>query len=239
MSGAATTLGPVRILCIDTSGGSAVALVDLPAEGVPTVLAAAASEDPRRHAESLSPLVAEVIGGEALDAVAVGTGPAPFTGLRVGLVTAQVLGRGRGVPVHGVSSLDVLARQGLDVLPAGTEVLVVADARRKEVYWGRYVADGADDVRRLTGPAVAAPATIDQAGATVLGPGAARYPEILVAAPGTPARIDPAVLARVVRARLARRAAGADVELGTEPLYLRRPDVHPAGTPKRATAPAP
>ncbi|RPF27558.1 tRNA threonylcarbamoyladenosine biosynthesis protein TsaB [Georgenia muralis] len=239
MTGSRTTLGPVRILCIDTSGGSAVALVDVPEEGGTTVLSAASGEDPRRHAESLSPLVAEVLGGGTFDAVAVGTGPAPFTGLRVGLVTAQVLARGRGVPVHGVSTLDVLARQGLDGLPAGEEVLVVTDARRKEVYWGRYVADGPDDVRRLAGPAVAAPATLDPAGATVLGPGAARYPELLVAAPGTPASVDPAVLARVVRARLARRVAGAEVELGTEPLYLRRPDVHPAGTPKRATAPAP
>ena len=77
--------------------------------------------------------------GEVTD-VAVGVGPGPFTGLRVGLVTAQVLGHVLDVPVHGVCSLDALA---LAAVRCGTvteqETFCVAtDARRREVYWGRY-----------------------------------------------------------------------------------------------------
>src|SRR5699024_2482113 len=121
-------LGAVRTLCIDTSAGSAVALHDDDAG----VLVRARSADHRGHAERLSSLVAEVLGTAGLsatdgDRVAVGTGPAPYTGLRVGLVTALTFGRARGVPVHGVSSLDVLARQVLDLHPGAT-VLVLGDA---------------------------------------------------------------------------------------------------------------
>src|SRR5690606_34324373 len=141
-----TTLGVVRTLCIDTSAGSAVALHD---DGA-GVLARARSADHRGHAERLSALVAEVLqtaglSASAVDRVAVGTGPAPYTGLRVGLVTALTFARARGIPVHGVSSLDVLARQVLDVRP-GSTVLVLGDARRKEVYSARYRALGDDDV---------------------------------------------------------------------------------------------
>lgn len=231
----------MKILCLDTSAGSAVALVDADADTV----VRAASAGTRRHAETLTPMVHDVLGAVAgdVDLVAVGTGPAPFTGLRVGLVTAAALGRGWGVDVVGVSSLDVLARQALDVLDAGREVLVATDARRKEVYWARYRARGADDVERLAGPEVTTAAAAAEtnglgsvgAAPAVAGPGAALYPEHLPAAPGLPGELDVAVLGRVARSRIARRAAGEDVELGTEPLYLRRPDVHVAGAPKRVS----
>ena len=73
-----------------------------------------------------------------LTAVAVGVGPGPYTGLRVGVVTARVLGAVLGVAVCGVCSLDVIAA----AVPRGREFLVAADARRKEVYWARYDAAG-------------------------------------------------------------------------------------------------
>ncbi|UNX54319.1 tRNA (adenosine(37)-N6)-threonylcarbamoyltransferase complex dimerization subunit type 1 TsaB [Georgenia sp. TF02-10] len=224
------------LLCIDTSAGSAVALVDT-ADG--SVVGAAESPDPRRHAEALAPIVAEVLAGRpvtACDAIAVGTGPAPFTGLRVGLVTAQALAHGAGLPVHGVSSLDLLARQALDALDGDPEVLVATDARRREVYWARYRARGADDVTRLAGPAVAAAGDVPvPAGAAVVGAGATLYPDPLPPTPGLPVRPDPAVLARIVPARLAEASRGVEVELGTEPRYLRRPDVHVPGARKRAS----
>jgi tRNA threonylcarbamoyladenosine biosynthesis protein TsaB len=241
----------VHILSLDTSGGSAVALVETGPDGV-TVLDRAEGTDPRRHAETLAPLIEDVLAhAPAPQAVAVGTGPAPFTGLRAGLVTAHVFARGRGIEVHGVCSLDVLARQALDALDAldgghavdgSREVLVATDARRKEVYWGRYRADGPDDVARLAGPEVAAPAAVAEtnraeieAGLAVAGAGTVLYPDLLPATDGLPVAVDPAVLARIVAARLARRATGGEVELGTEPQYLRRPDVHMAAAPKRAS----
>ncbi|GAA4287698.1 tRNA (adenosine(37)-N6)-threonylcarbamoyltransferase complex dimerization subunit type 1 TsaB [Georgenia daeguensis] len=238
----------MHILSLDTSAGSAVALVETGPGGA-TVLDRAEGADPRRHAETLAPLLEAVLAhAPAPDAVAVGTGPAPFTGLRAGLVTAHVFARGRGIDVHGVCSLDALARQALDALggpdaaDGSREVLVVTDARRKEVYWGRYRADGPDDVARLAGPEVAAPAVVAEthragieAGLAVAGAGTVLYPDQLPATADLPVAVDPAVLARIVAARLARRAAGAEVELGTEPRYLRRPDVHTAAAPKRAS----
>ncbi len=235
------TLGAVRTLCIDTSAGSAVAVHDSGAG----VLARAHSTDHRGHAERLSPLVAEALdqaglGPQDVDRVAVGTGPAPFTGLRVGLVTAHAFARGRGVPEYGVCSLDVLARQVLDLHPRAT-VLIATDARRKEVYTARYRALGDHDVIRLDGPHVG-PATeaatdLPAAGGTdevvVAGAGAVLYAEMLPPTPGTPDQVDPAVLARIVTARLAR--GDEDVELDTEPRYLRRPDVSVATARKRAT----
>jgi len=84
-----------------------------------------------------------------LDAVVVGCGPGPFTGLRVGMATAAAYGHALGIPVHGVCSLDAI---GIDT--AG-DALVVTDARRREVYWARY-RDGV----RVEGPAVNAPADV-------------------------------------------------------------------------------
>ncbi len=84
-----------------------------------------------------------------LDAVVVGCGPGPFTGLRVGMATAAAYGHALDIPVHGVCSLDGIGGQ-----TAGA-VLVVTDARRREVYWARY-----RDGLRVAGPEVAAPADV-------------------------------------------------------------------------------
>lgn len=240
------TLGAVRTLCIDTSAGSAVAVHD----STGGVLARARSADHRGHAERLTPLIAEALGqaglgAQEIDRVAVGAGPAPFTGLRVGLVTAHAFARGRLVPEYGVCSLDVLARQVLDLHPRAT-VLVATDARRKEVYTARYRALGEHDVTRLDGPHVGPAAEVatdplaaadqtagDHGRVVVAGAGAVLYADVLHPTPGTPDQVDPAVLARIVTARLARADQG--VELGTEPRYLRRPDVSVATARKRAT----
>lgn len=234
----------MRTLCIDTSAGSAVALHD---DGA-GVLARAHGANRRGHAERLAGLVAETLESAGLtaadvDRVAVGTGPAPFTGLRVGLVTARAFAHARGIPVYGVSSLDALARQVLDLDPEAT-VLVVGDARRREVYSARYRALGGDDVRLLAGPHVGPAAqvatdpvgaAVDEGRVVVAGDGAVLYADVLPPTPGTPDEVDPAVLARIVRSRLSRAEAGEEVSLGTEPLYLRRPDVQPATGRKRAS----
>ena len=110
------------------------------------VIAGASALDGRRHSELLAPMIAKVMAdvGAArgdLTAVAVGVGPGPYTGLRVGVVTARVLGSVLGLPVSGVCSLDVIAASAAPASPGG-EFLVATDARRKEVYWARYDAAG-------------------------------------------------------------------------------------------------
>lgn len=217
-------------LAIDTSSAVAVAVV---ADDGATLCAASALE-PRRHAELLARMISDTLRDSgvtrrALRAVAVGTGPAPFTGLRVGLVTAQTLGFALRVPVHGVGSLDALAAGAVRVLAlaAGVEVFATGDARRREVYWARYrVTDGLG-IELLAGPGVAQAATLvadgTATGAVVVGRGATGYPADLPLVDGAPLDPDPAELVRLALSRL---AAGESV--ATEPLYLRRPDVHGA-----------
>lgn len=217
------------VLAIDTSGGTQVAVVH---DGV--AVAGAASPDPRGHAEHAAPLVAAVLaeagraaglGVADLTAIAVGTGPAPFTGLRVGLITALALGRARGIPVHGVPSLEGWAFGALGALDDVHQVRVVTDARRREVYTARYAAaPGAPgglvvlEPPRVVTPAELAPEVGRERaeGIAVVGPGL--FAELLGPAVGT---FDVAALAVI---GLARAAAG--VATSTEPLYLRRPDVH-------------
>lgn len=195
------------ILAIDTSSAIAVAIID--AAG--TTVASRSEFAPRGHSELLAGLVRDALadaGVARAERVVVGTGPAPFTGLRVGLVTARTLAHAWGVPVDGVCSLDAVG------LAHAGEVTVVADARRKEVYWATY-RDGV----RLDGPHVSAPGDVTVLG-TAVGRGAMLYPD---AFPGASAADpDPALLVR------AADLAGGPGTLPTEPLYLRRPDVHGA-----------
>ena len=201
----------------------------------------------RRHAELLGPMITEVLAEAGIDrlavsAVAVGTGPAPFTGLRAGLVTARTLAFALRVPVHGVCSLDVLAAQAFagGLGADGGEVLAVTDARRREVYAAWYRAAGPTDpasgdlgvveVELAHGPVVDHPTALDARSAVVVGAGSEAYPLDLPAAPGAPTVLDVAVLGRLALARAAR-----GVDQPTAPLYLRRPDVTPSASRKRAT----
>jgi tRNA threonylcarbamoyl adenosine modification protein YeaZ len=107
------------------------------------VVAEHASERPMRHGEELAPAIETVmreagIVRQDLTAVAVGTGPGPFTGLRVGLVTARTLGLVLEVPVYGVCTLDVLAVEAVATGAVAAGFLVATDARRKEVYVAAY-----------------------------------------------------------------------------------------------------
>jgi tRNA threonylcarbamoyladenosine biosynthesis protein TsaB len=192
------------------------------------VVAELTSDRSMKHGEQLAPLIEQAlaragIGRQDLTAVAVGVGPGPFTGLRVGLVTARTLGYVLDIPVHGVCSLDVLAVEAVETgaVTAG-EFLVATDARRKEVYVARYDERGA----RLAGPVVDKPAALatDQ---PVVGEGGALYPEAFPHRTG-PAAPSAGWLARVVAEERAEL-------LDPEPLYLRRPDAVAPGKPKRVS----
>jgi tRNA threonylcarbamoyl adenosine modification protein YeaZ len=187
------------------------------------VLAETAEVDARRHGELLLPSVDRVLraaGAELpeVTGLVVGVGPGPYTGLRVGLVTAQVFGAAHGIPVHGLCTLDGIAyAAGLDA-----PFVVATDARRKEVYWARY----ADARTRLGEPAVDRPAELpaEVAALPAVGAGAQLY-ETAFAQVRTdlPAHQSAAALAALAAERL---SGGADTAgfLPPTPLYLRRPD---------------
>ena len=233
----------MRIVSIDSSHGSQLLVADavLDAEHATlSVLSLAEQAASRRHAESLGGMLAEALSSPAvaerrLDAVVAATGPAPFTGLRAGLVTARALGRARGIPVHGVPSLDAVARAALDELAdEGATVLVTTDARRHEVYAARYRARGADDVECLDGPAVLTPEAAVALGDVdaVAGSGAALYPQIGEGRRSlAPISGDARAQVRIAMARLAH--AGPDATLSAEPLYLRHADVQVSSARKR------
>jgi len=186
--------------------------------GLDTV-AARVTDNPRAHAEVLTPQILECLaeagcGPADLDAVVVGVGPGPFTGLRVGMATAAAFGDALGVPVHGVCSLDAIAADVRAAAPADANLLVVTDARRREVYFARYVGD-----IRVEGPDVRRPADVPAApSARVAGsPVHAALFELPSVAVHTP---TPAGLVEVAADAL-RSGVAPDPLV---PLYLRRPD---------------
>ncbi len=216
---AATGLGSVRgvLLALDT----ATPLVSVAVHDGTTALAELTSQQPMKHGEQLAPLIEQALAQAGLtrldlDAIAVGVGPGPFTGLRVGLVTARTLGWVLDVAVHGVCTLDVLALEAVrsGALEADGEPVaftVATDARRKEVYLARYDHTG----RRVTGPVVDRPDEVATDG-PVVGEGPLLYPAAFPHAVG-PTRPSAGWLARAV-------VDGLVEVLEPEPLYLRRPD---------------
>ncbi|MGW4675516.1 tRNA (adenosine(37)-N6)-threonylcarbamoyltransferase complex dimerization subunit type 1 TsaB [Streptomyces sp. NPDC004324] len=181
-----------------------------------SVIASSSQVDARRHGELLLPAVDRVLteAGLRLDAVTgvvVGVGPGPYTGLRVGLMTADTFGLALGVPVHGLCTLDGLAyATDLD-----GPFVVATDARRKEVYWARY----ADSRTRVSEPAVDRPADLAFDGLPAVGAGALLYPDTFPDV-RAPEHVSAAALASLAAERL---AAGEELE-PPRPLYLRRPD---------------
>src|SRR4051812_2105965 len=147
----------------------------------------------------------------AVEAVVVGLGPGPFTGLRVGVVTAATIADARGLPAVGVCSLDAIG--------SGART-VVTDARRKEVYWAAYDADGG----RIEGPGVARPEELPVGGPFT---GDDRFAERLDA-PVTPAEVTTAGLLRAAAPQLADPSSAGPLV----PLYLRRPDAVPPAARK-------
>ena len=200
------------LLAFDTASSAVTVAV---ADGE-QVLACTTTIDARRHAELLAPAIVAVlaeagVARNELTAIAVGVGPGPFTGLRVGLVSARTLGLVLGLPVLGVCTHDHLAlASGL----AGS-FRVVTDARRKEVHWSAYTSSEADGLRRVDGPHVERPVSAAFSGPAV-GEGARLYPDSF------PDGREPQ---HPSAAALARWVARGLPTVEPMPLYLRRPDV--------------
>jgi tRNA threonylcarbamoyl adenosine modification protein YeaZ len=178
-----------------------------------TVLAERVTVDARAHAERLTPNVLAALGEAALtmadlDAVVVGCGPGPFTGLRAGMATGAAYGHALGIPVHGVCSLDAIGVQTTG------DTLVVTDARRREVYWARY-RDGV----RTDGPAVNAPADVDPGTAQAVA-GSPEHAGMFGLPICEPIYPTPAGLVAAV-------SDWSDNPAPLVALYLRRPDAKP------------
>ncbi|OBG84709.1 tRNA N6-adenosine(37)-N6-threonylcarbamoyltransferase complex dimerization subunit TsaB [Mycobacterium sp. E802] len=209
----------MNVLTIDTATPAVSAGVVRRAEdGSVRTLAEQVTVDARAHAEQLTPNVLAAVSDAGitmadLGAVVVGCGPGPFTGLRVGMATAAAFGHALGVPVHGVCSLDAIGVHTDGV------VLVVTDARRREVYWARY-RDGV----RVDGPAVNAPGdvAVDSSAAVAGSPDHAA----LFALP----RLD---VVYPTPDGLVRAVTDWNDPQPLVPLYLRRPDAKPSVAVKK------
>lgn len=214
------------LLAFDTSSPS-VSVALLGGDAGDEVLVELTSEQEMRHGEQLAPLIEQALeqaGATRLDltAIGVGVGPGPFTGLRVGLVTARTLAFVLDLPVYGVCSLDALAVQAVASGVLAEPFVVATDARRKEVYLAAYD----QTATRLSGPTVAKPDTVASE-LPVVGEGALLYPEHFPR-PAGPVRASAGWLGRAI-------AHEAAELLDPEPLYLRRPDAEVPGTPKRVS----
>lgn len=220
------------ILGIDTSIGTAVAIVD--PDG--SVLAEATSADTRGHAEVIGDLIVRVLADAAarpadITAVAAGIGPGPFTGLRVGIAAARAFALGRGIPVVSVASHDAAAfdraHAVIDDAPDAAAdrpapdgaFAIVTDARRRELAVSVYRA-AAGEPERLDGPRLVPRAATEPV--EPFGVAASELTETTT--------VSAVALARVAALRLRAGTAGT---APAEPLYLRAPDVTLSAGPKK------
>ena len=200
------------LLAIDTSAGTCVALFR------DEVLVAEVNvTDNMRHAETVGVAIAQVlkeagVAGRDVQQVVVGRGPAPFTGLRVGIAAAVMFAEGSGARLSGLVSLDAIAQRALKQRPASEirPLLITTDARRSEVYWALY--SGLSDrgvAVRIEGPQVIKPAALAE----------------LLASRNIDAQTTELAItgASVGELALALRAAG-ELEPDVSALYLRAPD---------------
>lgn len=228
----------VHILAIDTAtAATSVAVVGSGG----SVRCESQVIDARRHAEAIAPLIRDVLAearvdASAIDLVACGVGPGPFTGLRVGIATGVAIAEGRGIPVVGVCSLDVIARRAVRDYPGS--VTVLTRARRAELCWAAYD----EHAQRLAGPLIRSENDLDIHGTAVGDAGpvdVVMYPqagvladlvaERLASGEPLPDRVElPEEGARESGAATADilhdRAQRGLLLLPARPLYLRRPD---------------
>jgi tRNA threonylcarbamoyl adenosine modification protein YeaZ len=222
----------VLVLAFDTSTPAvAVAVV----AGDDEIRAERVVIEANRQGELLAPLIRAAL-DEAnatpsdLAAIGVGLGPGPFTGLRVGVVTAKAMSDALHIPAYGVCSLDLVADQHTNL---GGVFAVLSDARRKQVYWATYGATGA----RLDGPDLGRPDDVADrlrgVATEVVGAGAQLYRDAFAGFKVAELGQYPSAVHLGLRAR--RCAEEGNLADDLAPMYLRRPDAQPPGRPKQVT----
>ena len=194
----------MNVLAIDTSVGVSVAILRSNGE-----LTQSQAVDHGMQGELTAELISQVVADSGLEIseitdVVVGVGPGPFTGLRVGLVTAAVFAHARNIPIHGICSLDAIA------LDYTQPCVVVTDARRKELYWARY------EDKRIGEPQVSKPEDLlaQFPDSEFVGPGAQLYPDFIS---GKVLELKAGSLAKLF-------ATGTAQLVDVSPMYLRKPD---------------
>ena len=194
----------MNVLAIDTSVGVSVAILRSNGE-----LTQSQAVDHGMQGELTAELISQVVTESGLEIseitdVVVGVGPGPFTGLRVGLVTAAVFAHARGIPIQGICSLDAIA------FDYGKPCVVVTDARRKELYWARY------EDKRIGEPQVSKPEDLlaQFPDSEFVGPGAQLYPDFIS---GKVSELKAGSLAKLF-------ATGTAQLVDVSPMYLRKPD---------------
>jgi tRNA threonylcarbamoyl adenosine modification protein YeaZ len=194
----------MNVLAIDTSVGVSVAILRSNGE-----LTQSQSVDHGMQGELTAELISQVVAASGIKIsditdVVVGVGPGPFTGLRVGLVTAAVFAHARNIPIHGICSLDAIA------FDYAKPCVVVTDARRKELYWARY------EDKRIGEPQVSKPEDLlaQFLNTDFVGPGAQLYPDSIS---GSVLELKAGSLAKLF-------VSGNAQLVDVSPMYLRKPD---------------
>ena len=194
----------MKILAIDTSVGVSIALLNKN-----ETIDQFTDTQHGVQGELTAAKITELLNKNSMTAkdltdIVVGVGPGPYTGLRVGLATAQALGFSLSIPVHGICSLDAVAFE------FGQPCVVLTDARRKELYWAKY------DQGRTNQPQVNKPREIVELvpEAQFVGPALNLYPEVIS---GKQLTLNASALGQLF-------VSGSAVTLPVSPLYLRKPD---------------
>jgi tRNA threonylcarbamoyladenosine biosynthesis protein TsaB len=228
--GVDTATRATAVALLDTDSGEAVQRRDDPPAGARP-----------RHTTRLMALVVEVLGAAGaqwadVDRIAVGVGPGTFTGLRIGVATAQALARAREIELVGVSTLHALARgasASSGAPKAADAVMAVIDARRGEVFAAGWAAaeagqSGATPIlrpRALTPKGLAQTVSSDHRSWLAVGDGAVEFREALEHAGAWIPEPD-SELNRVSAVEHCRLALALEVgpPEGVQPEYLRLPD---------------
>lgn len=217
-------------LAIETS--SAMGFVTLGRDG--QVVAERALSGPRRHAVEIVATVAALCADHGLPSgdlreVYVSAGPGSFTGLRLGITVARMLAFARNVGVVAVPTLEVIAQNALEVDQPPTQVAVILDAKRSNVFAAVFERHG-DGYAASCDPAEMEPfafLSTQARGCAVMGEGV-RYHRAAVERSGLkvlPERLWPPQAGIVYRLGLARARAGRfDDPRTLIPMYIRPPE---------------